>query len=160
MFWSEAILAPSWGRGCSQFWKRKPAWIFRLCAPRVTSLIRCTGLALFPAMFARSQRNESKITTRERCARDVGRMTMLGPREPRSIRARRPSPRFRLRLQRDDAAPHRAPIETAVAAECVDIAAGMGQGAVVSSVSGEVAKWLGNGLQNRYTRVRIPSSPP
>ncbi len=25
---------------------------------------------------------------------------------------------------------------------------------------GEVAKWLGNGLQNRYTRVRIPSSPP
>jgi hypothetical protein len=26
--------------------------------------------------------------------------------------------------------------------------------------SGEVAKWLGNGLQNRYTRVRIPSSPP
>ena len=25
---------------------------------------------------------------------------------------------------------------------------------------GEVAKWLGNGLQNRYTWVRIPSSPP
>jgi hypothetical protein len=25
---------------------------------------------------------------------------------------------------------------------------------------GEVAKRLGNGLQNRYTRVRIPSSPP
>jgi hypothetical protein len=25
---------------------------------------------------------------------------------------------------------------------------------------GEVAKWLGNGLQNRHTPVRIRSSPP
>lgn len=28
------------------------------------------------------------------------------------------------------------------------------------SSSGEVAKWLGNGLQNRHTPVRIRSSPP
>jgi hypothetical protein len=26
--------------------------------------------------------------------------------------------------------------------------------------SGVVAKWLGNGLQNRHTWVRIPSTPP
>ncbi len=36
----------------------------------------------------------------------------------------------------------------------------MGQNRAHEKFRGEVAKWLGNGLQNRYTRVRIPSSPP
>ena len=44
--------------------------------------------------------------------------------------------------------------------EAVDSTDRMEQKSGGFSCFGEVAKWLGNGLQNRYTRVRIPSSPP
>jgi hypothetical protein len=41
----------------------------------------------------------------------------------------------------------------------IDLAHGPWQGPLAFK-QGEVAKWLGNGLQNRYTPVRIRSSPP
>ena len=122
MFGSEAILAPSWGRGFSQAAERKPAWNFGL------------GLSCAAADLL------------HRLADDL-------PSGPRS------EPREEGQAEQCGAVPALS-VRSAKRAEPVDSTGRMEQKSRGFSRFGEVAKWLGNGLQNRYTRVRIPSSPP
>ena len=66
-----------------------------------------------------------------------------------------PPPRYPYKIRRASSAPTR----NAALPAAIDLADGSWQGPPASK-HGEVAKRLGNGLQNRYTPVRIRSSPP